>query len=376
MAYDPLRAALFQARSMRLALSAGDPASLTRAYCLAATIACVTGSERAVKKSQALLTQAETLCRPLGRVRLLRYLYVSRAVCAYLSGQPMRALEPAEEAERLYSEDSRCDEQGEYYHVFTANAVRIGALASLGHFARFLSELDSCLERARSTDNHSMLLHLSLHQTLAEQLRGQPQLSRPRLERQRAQLPERLGVLHVLHMCSVMSAASATADFAWAHAQIDELWSRYPSAVVHKSAYLALLAHSEHARMQLNEAVARSDPRLSKLVAEDLHALDACPLTPIARPTAQLLRARLAGLNGQDEQAKQLLREAAEGLEEVGLRPDAAVARYALGKRMADEEGRQLCALAERQLAEHGVSDLRGLLLRRFPELMARAETG
>jgi hypothetical protein len=128
--------------------------------------------------------------------------------------------------------------------------------------------------------------------------------------------------------------------------------------------------------MLLNESVARADPERTKPVAEDLRALEACPLTQAARPAAQLVRARLAGLEGRDDQAKQLLREAAEGLEAVGLRPDAALARYALGKRMADEEGRQLCALAERQLAEHGVSDLSALLVRRFPELMTQSETG
>jgi len=302
---------------------------------------------------------------------LLRYLHVSRAVCAYLLGQPTRTLEPAEEAERLYSEDTRNDEQGEYYHVFTANAVRIGALASLGHYARFASELEQCLERARSTENHSMLLHLSLHQTLAEQLRSEPALSRPRLDQQREQLPQRFGVLHVLHMCSVMSAASATADFEWAHAIVDALWSSYRGSVVHKSAYLGLIAYSEHARMLLNEAVTKQVAPPERLLREDLRALEACPLTHLGVPSALFLRARLLGLQGRAQEAEQLLRQAAEGFEAVGLRPDAALARYALGKRLGGDEGRQLCALAERQLSEHGVSDLRALLVRRLPELMA-----
>jgi len=372
MVYDSLRAALFQARCMRLALSAGDAASLTRAYCLAATVACVSGSERAARRSDQLLSQAETLCRPLGRVRLLRYLHVSRAVCAYLLGQPQRALPPAAEAERLYSEDTRGDEQGEYYHVFTANTVRIGALASLGQYARFTSELEACVERARSTDNHSMLLHLSLHQTLAEQLRGQPRLSRARLDQQRAWLPQRFGMLHVLHMCSVMSAASATSDFEWAHHVVDAWWARYRSSFVHKSAYLALLSHSEHARMLLNEAVTRAKRRdVEPLVQDDLRALDDCPLTQLAQPAALLLRARLAGLRGQTEQALQHLRAAVAGFEAAGIGPDASLARWALGRTLADDEGRQLCALAEQQLREHGVHDLRAMLVRRFPELTA-----
>src|SRR6185312_7841226 len=84
MAYDPLRAALFQARCMRLALIAGDPTSIARAYCLAATMACVNGTEKAAQRSAALLAHAEEQCKTQTSARLRRYVYVSRAVCAAL----------------------------------------------------------------------------------------------------------------------------------------------------------------------------------------------------------------------------------------------------------------------------------------------------
>jgi tetratricopeptide (TPR) repeat protein len=377
MAYDPMRAALFQARCMRLALLAGDPSSIARAYCLAATMACVNGTERAAQRSSVLLAHAEELCKSQPSTRLRRYVYVARAVCAALLGHPEQALAPAEEAVRLYKADMRGDEHGEYYHSFTALTVRISALATLGDYQQFLSELDECVERAQVTENHSMILHLSLHQTIAEHLRGEAGQTVERLDRERAMLPtKRFGVLHAMHMCSVMWAATATSEFAWARALTDESWPRYLKSVVHRSAYLGILAHSEHARMLLNERVMnRNLNDLEKLVASDLRALDASALRSHGAGAAKALRARVAYLQADSERAIMLLREAISALDEAGLRPDAAAARRALGQLLTNKagksggEGAQITQLADVQLTKCGVRNPHAFCARFYPEL-------
>jgi eukaryotic-like serine/threonine-protein kinase len=383
IAYDPLRAALFQARCMRLALLAGDPTSVARAYCLAATLDCVTGTERAAQRSATLLAHADELCKSQPSLRLQRYVHVARAVCAALLGHPEQALTPSEEAMRLYREDTRGDEHGEYYHSFTAIAVRISALAALGDYAAFTSELQDCLERARVTENNSMLLHLSAHHTLAEQLAGQPHLSIARLDREREILPsKRFGVLHAMHMCGVMMAANATSEFEWAHKLVDAWWPRYVKSVVHRSAYLGILAHTEHARMLLNERVARGELRdLGKLLAADLKALDGSALQQHAVGAAQALRARVAYLHGEHDHAIALLREAVAAFDEAGLRADAAVTRHGLGRVLQEQaaryaaEGAQINQLAESQLAKCGVRNAHDFCARHFPELI-RAASG
>jgi serine/threonine protein kinase len=382
MAYDPLRAALFQARCMRHALTAGDSTSVARALCLAATMACVNGTEKAAQRSAALLAEAEELTKGQGS-RYQRYVHVARAVCAALLGHPDQALGPAEEAVRSYKEDTRGDEHGEYYHSFTAVVVRISALAALGDYDAFVSELQDCTERARFTENHSVRLHLSLHQTLAEQLSGQAQLSIARLDEERTSLPKkRFGVLHAMHMCAVMTAACATSEYAWAQALIGEWWPRYMKSVVHRSAYLGILLHSEHARMLLNERVAKGELRdLSKLVATDLRALDDSALRLHATSATQALRARVAYLQGDPDRAIVLLREAISAQDEAGLRADAAVTRRALGRLLQDQpgkaaaEGLQISQLAESQLTKCGVRNPHEFSARYFPELN-RAASG
>jgi hypothetical protein len=373
LAYDPLRAALFEARCMRLALTAGDPTSVARALCLSATMACVSGTERAAHRSAALLRQAEALCTsPVTSKRLLRFVYVARSVCAALLGQPGNVLEPAGEALRSYNDDTRGDEYGEYYHSFTAITARISALLVLGDYTTFTSELRDCLERAAATENHSMLLHLTVHQTLAEQLLGQAQQSRARLEKEREALPtKRFGVLHVMHMCAVMTAASGTGDYAWARELVDTWWSRYQSSVVRRSAYLGIIAHSEHARMLVHECVATGKlDDLSKLVAKDLDALEKSPLKRLARGAALALRGRVAHLQGQPDTAIRLWREAAGVLDEIGLRVDAVVLRFALGQLIGGAEGSQLRRGAEAQMRESGIARPQEFFARRFPELM------
>jgi tetratricopeptide (TPR) repeat protein len=383
MAYDPLRAALFQARCMRSALLAGDSANVARALCLAATMACVNGTEKAAQRSATLLAEAEELIKSQGSPRYHRYVHVARAVCAALLGHPEKALGPAEQAVRSYKEETRGDEHGEYYHSFTAVVVRISALAALGDYDAFVSELQDCAERARATENNSVRLHLSVHQTLAEHLAGQAQLSIARLEQERSCLPKkRFGVLHALHMCAVMAAGSATSEYSWARGLVDEWWPRYVKSVVHRSAYLGILLHTEHARMLLNERVAKGELRdLSKLLGSDLRALDDSALRLHAAGATQALRARIAYLQGETDRAIALLREAISAQDEAGLRADAAVSRRALGRLLQDQpggaaaEGVQIGQMAESQLTKCGVRNPHEFCARYFPELN-RASSG
>ncbi|MEY4575409.1 MAG: hypothetical protein RL701_112 [Pseudomonadota bacterium] len=376
LAYDPLRATWFEARCQRLALQAGDASSLVRAFCISAVFACASGHERAAVRCEMLLAQAESMARPSGHARLERYVLAARAVSAYLLGRPAQVLEPAQRAEHLYRDDTRRDEHAEYYQLFTVLSVRIGAHAALGDFARFLSELDSCLDKARATQNQSVPLHLTVHQTLAEQLRGQTELTRARLEHERTILPPRsFGSLHVLHLIALMLAASGAGGYAWASEQIEPLWQSYRRSAVRRSAYLAVLVHTEHACMLINEHVAQNAAAAAPSLREDLAVLDRSPLQGFAGPSAQCLRARLAWLAGDRDKAVPWLRAASEVLDANGHRPEAVMARFALGRMLGDAEGELVCALALRHLLEQGVPTPLAYLQSRYPELFLSSPT-
>jgi hypothetical protein len=378
LAYDPLLAALFQARGMRFALKAGDPTSLVRAWCITASWTCISGSPSAERETERLLSRAATLCKQLGRERLMRYVHAARALCAFFLGRPAEVVVHAQEAERLYRDDAQGDAQAEYYHLFTVMAARLTSLLLMGDYTRLLADVDSGLEKARATDNLSMPQHLAWAEAVADALRGRAPLAQKRLDEQRAQLPQgRLGVLHVVHMNAVMTTACASDDFAWARGAIDDMWKAYRRSPVHASAHLALHAHALHARLLLNQhVVAHGSGQPASLVRADVRALESSPFGEVANAMAKRVRARVAWLEGQREEAALRLRESVAGFEKAQRADEIERSRWALGRVLGGGEGSQLCAAAERALSQRGVPEPRVDLRGHFPELFPSAESG
>ena len=369
--YDPLRAALFQARALRCALEAGEPLRLVRALCSASTAAAFYGSAQAARDSDALLARAASI-----NAKMVapddKTLCVARAINAFMLGRPHDVLEPAREAERLFRADSQDDPSGNYFRRFAVAAVRMGALELFGEYAEVDARLRSLLNEGAATDNRGLLLQLTLLQTHNEQNAGHAAWSRPRLEAQRAQLPDNcFGALHVLHMVAVMGDACWRGDYASAEDYVDGAWARFLRSPVRRAAYLGCTAHGAHARFLLNQYVAQGrpgDPARAALKAID--ALEKLPM-PFAAATAQSYRARVAFLAGHPQQASTLLRASATGYETLGMPHEMALNQYALGTLLPGDEGAALCSAAEQRLRALGVADPTADVRAHYPELIA-----
>jgi tetratricopeptide (TPR) repeat protein/predicted Ser/Thr protein kinase len=372
VSYDPVRAALFQVRGLRWALEAGEPKRVLRALCSAATMISVDGSAHASQQVDALLVRAEGLARELGTEPDRALVLSSRAVCCFMLGRPQEVLEPAYEAERIYRLDWSGDAHGDYFRRFTVAAARIGALQAVGNHRGFLIELQSTVDEARAADNRNALLQLVLNQTIAEEVQGCPEKSRPRLDESRALLPkDRFGTLHVLHLISVMRAACATQDFAWAGPQVAEMWPQYQRSPARRSAFLAVLARSAHARFVLNRHILEGgteDP--AKLLRDDERVLGKSHL-PWSSATTWRLQARLANLNGRPEQALELFRKSSAHFKKTISPDDAARDQYALGYLLGGDEGAALRKASQDRLRENGVADTQGDLRAYYPEFVA-----
>jgi tetratricopeptide (TPR) repeat protein len=366
--YDPLRAALFGARGLRMVLDAGEPKRIVRSLTSAALMAAVTGSANAARRSEELLARANGVATEHGNEREHAVVCSARAVCAFMLGRPKEVLEPSYEAERLF----RSDSQGhDYYRRFVAVSSRIGALHILGENQRFMSELHTALQEARATENAGAELSLLLNQTLAEAVEGQIERAKPRLERQHEQLPRmRFGILHALHLAATMRVATATRDFAWGDRYCDETWSLYLRSLVRRSAFLAHVLHEYRVRLLLNRHVVQggaSSPEA--LVRDDLRALAKLPLRS-SKVMAVHTHARLALLRRDTTRAAELLRQSAAAYDACD-RPDEAMReRFALGVLLGGSEGEALRAQAERRLTESGYADPAGEMRVYYPELI------
>jgi len=375
--YDPLRGALFQARSLRLAVDYGPPELIARALCVAATMATVTGGAGGFARAQTLLARATEVERARPSALVYGNIASARAVCALLAGDLQGTVEYSGEAERMFREASGTDE-GEYYHRYTVITARVAALFELGQHERAASELHHAVNEARATENVGALLLLSSALTRAEIMQDQAQRAKQRLEAEHAQLPpQRFGLLHAYYLGSVMRVGCATGDHDWAQRWMHGEFESMKHSVLKRGGPFATIVPALHARMMLNRAVAlgHSAAEAEQAVADDMRALERSRAAAASGVVARM-RARLAVMAGDRVTPRKLFEESSSCFEKDSVVDEAARDRFALGAVLGGEEGAQLQATALLALRAHGYVDPRKDLLAYYPELFEPSSSG
>ena len=370
--YAPLRSALFQARALRLGLDYGTATQVGRALCLTAAVACVSGSLRAARRSERMLQRAEQLSKRSGTAELQLELLSARAVCAQFIGNIAEALEPAMAVEQLIESRSSNIRLGDYYYMFSVRMVQISSLQSLGRLLDARKVLQEHVASARATDNVAAILQVSMNRVIDEQALDMCAGSRARLDEEYHLLPKaEFGVLTAAHLLGVMRAACATRDYDWAFARLAEFWLPYRRSIVHGSALLACLAHTNHARLLINHHVETgATGNIEALVRDDLAVLQRLPRGLMADTPVARTRARLAVLAGDRERAIGYLRPLLEHMSKTNIRQETEHDRYTLGLLVGGDEGKALVARAREALLECGVSDPDANMRAYVPELL------
>jgi eukaryotic-like serine/threonine-protein kinase len=370
--YAPLRAALFQARTLRMAFQYAESTQMARTLCLTATIECMSGTEAAAHRVEAQLSWAEKLAQEGNHPNIRVELLSARAACALLLGRLRDAIEPAYQADELYDKKSAFDDTGDYYHMYGVRTVRVGALQGLGRHKEAIPALQDLIAHARATDNVTTILQISPCVGIMEQVLDDYASARERLDWERARLPRGdTGILHVMHMTAVLRAATLTRDFDWAQKTLDALWAGFERSPVRRSAYLSYILHANLARFLLNRHVERAekaDP--ARLVRKCLSFLASSAPEPQRKPVAARLRARLAYLDGDSVLAAQLFQQSMQLHQEVGALDDAARERYALGCVTSGAEGDAHKQSALSLLAGCGIVNPESDLRAYYPELI------
>lgn len=371
--YDPLRAALFQARSLRLALDYGTPPLIARALCVAATMAAVSGGPKDFRRAQMLLARAARLEQKHRSPLVYSNIASASAVCAMLQGDMRGTVQNSGEAERMFREASGSDD-GEYYHRFTVISVRVAALIELGQHELAASELQHAVNEARATDNVSALLLLSGLRTRYDIMSDQAQRSMARLEAERAQLPsQRVGMMHAYYSQSVLRVGCATGEHEWAERLGGEIYERFQHSILARAGIQAYMAPALHARFLLNRAVAlrHSAQEARASVANDLRSIAKANMAPSLGIIART-HARLHLIAGEHAAARPLLEQSLACFERIESIDEAARDRYALGCLMGGQQGAQMQETALEALRKHGYVNPSKDLLSYYPELLKR----
>lgn len=371
--YAPLRAAWFQARSMRLALESGEPAYIARGMCLAGSLACISGTPRAARHAAELFARARELAKQCDSDDVAVEISTGPALAAMFLGRPLDVIEHSDAANRAYALKRAGGAHGDYFYLYAVNAARLAALQSLGRHIQAREELRDYLERAQATGNRAAIWQVTLTRTLAERSIDNCASSRARLDAERLELPQgAFGILHMLHMMATMLAACSDSEYDAALASLEKDWPMYLDSMLHRTAYTASVAHFLHARVLLGRHVAtRSTEDAERLIRPDVRVLASLPESPYRDAVLLRLRARCAILKGDLKSAVPLLREGAQRLDSASYLDEPERDRFAIGCLIGGTEGAAICAAAEAKLRELGCLMPREECQSGYPELVA-----
>jgi len=230
------------------------------------------------------------------------------------------------------------------------------------------------LLHADATANRTAVLQATSVHTVSELAADRGAESRPRLDRERDELPRQgIGILHMLHLTAVIRAACQTFELDWALDVIGQMWEPCFQSPLRHGRMLRYLLHSSRARLLLNRYVTlgrHGDPAVA--VREDHRALRGLKHLPIDNLTVNL-DARVAYLRGDKAAAILMSRQSIEQFSAKGLLEEAAREKHALGFLLAGDEGAQLRAAAVAESQVLGIVNPLAALRASHPELVIDA---
>jgi hypothetical protein len=350
---DTILGQYFQARSLLLALDAGEPHRVQRALAMEAAYASAEGG-RAAARTATLLSGARALGERLGKPYGLALTTMCEGVAATLVGRFRTAHAACERAEVDFRD--RCT--GVTWERATARWFSLWSLAYLGDLAELGRRIPLRLrEAAERGDLYAAVCCSTGLAGLVWLAADDPEAALARSRDALARWSQRR--FHVEHWWSMLGERQIDlyrGDAAAAHARLHERWGALRGSLLLRVQLTRIEATHLRARAALALARARPSDRRARAAEVEAGARRIlAERMPWATPLAALLRAGVAATRGDAGRADALLREAARGLEAADMALYAAAARWQRGRILGGEAGRALVTAAEAWMGEQGV---------------------
>jgi hypothetical protein len=349
-AVDTIQGAYFQARSLGLALRAGEPHRLVRALAMEAGHQS-TGGSRTQRRTAQLLGRAEDLARSLGEPYPLAMAALAGCISAALAGDWRQAVERGDRAETILRE--KCT--GVSWELGTAYRFTLWPLMFMGEVHEIARRLPVLLKEAQARDDLYTVTNLSLVvRTFVRLAADEPGRALVEL-RQVMDQWSRHGY-HVQHMNRWMDEVqielyAGGAAAAWA--RLTEGWPALQSSYLLRVQQVRIFLVHLRARCALAAAGGSDSEGLLRSAARDARALRG-ERSRWALALAKLIDAGLARARG-DAGAAALFGEAGDLLQAVDMHLHAATARRRQGELMGGAQGQQIKDRAEAWMAGQGV---------------------
>jgi tetratricopeptide (TPR) repeat protein len=352
---DTIQGAYFQARSLSLALRAGEPQRLTRALAMEAAHESIGGSHSRQRTAR-LLTLAEDAATQAGGVYARALVTMARGIAAALAGDWREAVAIGDRAEALLRES--CIGVG--WDLGTVYRFALWPLMFMGEVAEMARRLPRLLREARERDDLYTVTNLTLAVgTFVCLAQDDPQGARAELE-QVMQRWSRRG-FHVQHMNRLHDEAQIDLYLGQSLAAWQRLTGHWDQVRrTHLLRVQQVRVFLLHLRGRCALAVAASGHNtldMLRRARRDAQAL-AREGAAWARALAVLLEAGLAWGKGDRQKAAGLFAQAVERLEAVDMRLYAAAARHCQGQLIGGTQGHKMASGAEEWMKGQGVQNI------------------
>jgi hypothetical protein len=344
---DNLRAGVFQARGMRLALDVGEPRRLGRALVLDAWYTSVM-SAGGTREGRKKVAEARRIAAETDDAYLTAVTALTDAYLDYISGEYHSAHPKFVEAETLL----RRTTLGTYFELGAAVWFRHLSLRQQGLLGELSRTYFDAIRDAERRDDRFIGTSMRLNMNVVWLARDQPDEARRDLERPSWAPPE--GGMHLQHWYKEYARCEVDLYCAEAEAGLSRLRPFYRE--LSRSLVLRIRNHRVLAHWLLGRMVlaASKEPRALDEAGEMARRLASEDMT-YATIWSLLLRGAIERRRGQAARAEETLTRALELGERHHFPAGAQAARWRLGELVGGDRGRALLGSARSWMLEQQI---------------------
>ncbi len=346
---DTIRGRDFQTRHMLLALRAGEPYRVARAMGPEAAYTAAFGGSAARRRTQVLVSRAMALAEAVKHPHALGMAYVTAGIAAYLEGRWEPGWELAQHAEEILR--TQCT--GVAWELDTAHMYSLRALVFMGRLRTLAERLPNLLKEAGERgDLFAATGMRARFSYVVNLMANDPRAARAEARRAAAQWSHQSFYLqHYFLLIGEIETLLYEKSGQAARAGLQEQWTFLKQSLLLRPQFFRIEALHLRGRCSLAAAngtnlSASSQGKLLRETARDARRLQR-EKSHWGDPFATLLRAGVASLRRDRDEALERLAVAAAGFDAAKMALYAAAARRCRGLLLGGEEGRAFIEAAD-----------------------------